>query len=151
MPNENSFDPDICGSKRPTYPEKDRFEELYSELRKYFKEILNVPDFQLVEMHDIYRALKKQLKTKQDHLFDEDYKSFKDLQEKAEKLEQELIRNNGTSIIKTTREWKTENNGLTLQIIKLQKETQELNIKLNAETTSNNRVLEIAQTKMEQL
>jgi len=104
MPNENSFDPDICGSKRPTYPEKDRFEELYSKLAMNCFDEINDWEQTISEMREIYRALKQenkelkdkiekieqQLKTKQDHLFDEDYKNFKDLQDKEQKLEKEL-------------------------------------------------------------
>ena len=60
MPNENSFDPDICGSKRPTYPEKDRFEELYSKLAMNCFDEINDWEQTISEMREIYRALKQE-------------------------------------------------------------------------------------------
>jgi len=62
MPNENSFDPDICGSKRPTYPEKDRFEELYSKLAMNCFDEINDWEQTISEMREIYRALKQENK-----------------------------------------------------------------------------------------
>jgi len=75
MPNENSFDPDICGSKRPTYPEKDRFENILNEIG--YVEIIdlkldNITNIQTIkidldkyrnnlrELQTIYRALKQE-------------------------------------------------------------------------------------------
>ena len=83
---------------------KDRFEELYSKLAMNCFDEINDWEQTISEMREIYRALKQenkelkdkiekieqQLKTKQDHLFDEDYKNFKDLQDKEQKLEKEL-------------------------------------------------------------
>ena len=61
MPTENSFDPDICGSKRPTYPEKDnRFEELFVRLLPALSEENKIN--YLYEMRNIYRALKQENK-----------------------------------------------------------------------------------------
>ena len=86
--------------------EKDRFEELWDKFDFLFGEIFTNKEHyhEFQEMLTIYRALKQenkelkdkiekieqQLKTKQDHLFDEDYKNFKDLQDKEQKLEKEL-------------------------------------------------------------
>src|SRR4030042_1518140 len=46
IPNKNSFDPDICGSKRPTYPEKEsnRFEELIQKIESLVLKQDNLDD-----------------------------------------------------------------------------------------------------------
>src|SRR4030042_3116956 len=67
IPNKNSFDPDICGSKRPTYPEKEsnRFEELIQKIESLVLKQDNLDDRALLskccyEIKVIYRALKQE-------------------------------------------------------------------------------------------